>query len=174
MPKTKQQKEKVLEKLVKDLEEAKSATLTVFTQVKVNEDQKLRHEMHKRNIEYAVIKKTLLRKSFEKMGFNEVDISDMSGNVSIAISKEDEIAPAKILAEFAKDNKSMQIVGGVLENKWIDAAKVNVLAKLPSKQELIVKTIRTINAPLYGFVNVLAGNLRGLVNVLNGIKEAKE
>jgi len=148
--------------------------LTAFTQLKVNEDQKLRQELYEENIEYGVIKKTLLRKSFEKMGFDEANVGDMSGNVSIAISKDDEVAPARILAKFTKDNEGMQIAGGMLESKWIDKARVEALAKLPSKEELIAKTIGTIKAPLNGLVNVMVGNLRGLVNVLNGIKESKE
>jgi len=173
MPKTRQQKEQVLDKLVNDLKEAKAATLTAFTQVRVNDDQKLREELYNENIEYGVVKKTLLKKSFEKMGFDDVDISDISGNVSIAISKDDEVASARILSKFAKDNESMQIEGGILESKWIDKARVEALAKLPSKEELIAKTVGTIKAPLNGLVNVMAGNIRGLVNVLNSIKDNK-
>jgi large subunit ribosomal protein L10 len=84
----------------------------------------------------------------------------------------DEVAPAKILVDFAK-GKEMKIYGGLLEGKFITAAKVKELAGLPSKLELIALTVRTIQAPISGFVNVLAGNLRGLVNVLKAVKESK-
>ena len=83
------------------------------------------------------------------------------------------MAPAKILEQFSKTNGAVKIIGGVIERKFITAAEVIALAKLPSKQELLAKLVGTINAPISGFVNVLAGNLRGFVQVLNAIKDQK-
>ena len=61
----------------------------------------------------------------------------------------------------------------MLEGRFIDAAKVKALAELPSKQQLLGQLVGTLNAPISGFVNVLAGNIRGLVTALNAIKEQK-
>ena len=173
MPKTRQQKEEILNKLVEDLKSSKAVTLTSFSELPVNEDQKLRQEFYDQKIGYGVVKKTLLRKAFDKLGHSEADFDSLTNNISVAISQEDEVAPAKISEKFSSDNESFDIVGGILENKWIDKNGVIALAKLPSKEELIAKTVGTIKAPLSGFVNVLAGNARGLVNVLNAIKDKK-
>ncbi len=67
----------------------------------------------------------------------------------------------------------MQLLGGVLEGKLIDAQGVNRLAALPSKQQLLGQLVGTLNAPVSGFVNVLAGNIRGLVTVMSAIKDKK-
>lgn len=173
MPKTRQQKKEVLDKLTTDLQNAKSATLSTFTAVTVKADQELRRSLKAENVSYGVVKKTLLRKVFEKLGYDQAPLDDLSGNITLAISAEDEVAPAKLVNQFAKDNDGMSIQGGFLENKWVDAVKMNALALLPSKDELIAKTVGTIKAPLNSFVNVLAGNTRNLVNVLNAIKEQK-
>ena len=173
MPKTRQQKEQILEKLSTDLQNAKSAVLASFTAVPVKQDQELRKNLRQENVSYCVVKKTLLRKIFEKVGFKTDIIENLNGNISLAVSSQDEVAPAKILHDFSKQNEHMQLIGGVLENKWVDESKIKALAKLPSKDELIAKTVGTIKAPLSGFVNVLAGNLRGLVNVLTAIKDQK-
>jgi len=64
----------------------------------------------------------------------------------------------------------VSFAGGILENQWIAADKVKALAKLPGRDELIAKTVSAIKAPITGFVNVLAGNLRGLINVLKAVQ----
>ncbi len=173
MPKTRQQKQEVLDKLTQQLQDAKSATLATFTAVTVKTDQELRRNLKQENISYGVVKKTLLKKVFEKLGYDQNNLDDLNGNITLAVSSEDEVAPAKLISQFAKANEGVTVQGGILENKWVDAIKIDALAKLPSKQELIAKTVGTIKAPLNGFVNVLAGNVRNLVNVLNAIKEQK-
>ena len=120
-----------------------------------------------------MVKKTLLRKAFEKLGLPADKIDSWQGNISLAVSEKDEVAPAKLIAKFIKDNENMAILGGLLGQEWMEVDRVQSLAKLPSKEELIAKTVGTIKAPLNGLVNVLAGNLRGLVNVLNAIKDQK-
>lgn len=173
MPKTKQQKEQVIDGLNQDLAQAKSATLASFSALPVSADQELRKSLRQENISYAVVKKTLLTKVFDKLGYPTHQFKDVNGNISLAISADDEVAPAKTLNNFMKNNESLNILGGILENKWIDQNKVKELAQLLSKPELIAKTIGTIKAPITGLVNVLSGNLRGLVNALKAIKDTK-
>ena len=69
--------------------------------------------------------------------------------------------------------ENLKIVGGILGTKELTAEEVQALAKLPSKEELLAKLVGTLNAPVSGFVNVLAGNLRGLVNVLKAVADSK-
>ena len=84
------------------------------------------------------------------------------------------MAPAKILSEFAKKNKTFKIKAGFVEGRIIDENEVNNLAELPSKEVLIAKVLGGFNAPIAGFANVLNGTLRGLVIALNAIKEQAE
>ena len=103
----------------------------------------------------------------------EIDMQKLEGQISMAISSQDEVAAAKIIAKVAKINENIKMVGGILGTKELSAEEVKALALIPSKQELLAKLVGTLNAPVSGFVNVLAGNLRGLVTVLGAIAKAK-
>lgn len=172
MAKTKQQKEATINDLVDGLKSAKSVVFANFQGLKVKESEELRKLCRKQNIGYLVAKKSLLRKALEKVGLT-IDVEAFSGGVSTVLGREDEVDPAQVLADFAKTHEIVKLFGGILEGVFIDSAKVNALAKLPSKQQLLGQLVGTLNAPVTGFVNVLASNLRGLVNVLNNLKEAK-
>lgn len=173
MPKTRQQKEEVVKRLEAELKAAKGAALSSFRGLTVSADQELRRSMRQHNISYAVVKKTLLTKIFAKLNLPVESFSAADANISLAVSSDDEVAAARTAHNFAQSNETFKIIGGMLESVWIDAGKVTALAQLPSKDELIAKTVGSIKAPLNGFVNVLAGNLRGLVNVLNAVKDQK-
>jgi len=105
---------------------------------------------------------------------NDVDEKGLDGKLAVVFGYQDEVTPAKVVNEFIKTNEAnLQINGGILENRFISKEQVISLAKLPSKLELLSKLVGTINAPVSGFVNVLAGNLRGFVTVLKAIEEKK-
>jgi len=172
MPKTKQQKEEAIKVLTDNIKNAKSVVFANFQGLKVSESEELRQKCREQNIGIVASKKTLVKKALADAGF-DVDTKSFEGGVSALFGLEDEVAPAQVLSNFAKDHEVVSFFGGVLEGNFIDADKVTELSKLPSKKELYAKLVGSINAPVSGFVNVLAGNLRGLVNVLNAVKDAK-
>lgn len=172
MAKTRQEKEKTIQELSEGLKTAKSAVFANFQGLKVGESEELRRQCREQNITYLASKKTLLKRALDAIGL-DVDIKKFDGGVAVVLGKEDEVSAAQTVAKFAKDHKTTSIFGGILEGQLIDETKVKELSILPSKLELYAKLVGTINAPVSGFVNVLAGNMRGLVNVLNSIKETK-
>jgi len=172
MAKTRQQKEESVSSLATRIKESKSVIFANFQGLKVSESEELRGQCREQNVGYLASKKSLVRKALSDSGF-EVDTKAFEGGVAAVFGIEDEVAPAQLLHNFAKKHDVVTFYGGVLEGKYIDGKKVEELAKLPSKQQLLGQLVGTINAPISGFVNVLAGNLRGLVSVLNNIKEAK-
>lgn len=171
MPKTRQQKIQTIESLTGGLKESKGAVFANFTGLKVTDFEILRAQARAEKVQVQVAKKTLVRRVFEDLGVS-ADPKAFDGGI-VTLSGPDEIAAAKVVSIFAKDHESVIIFGGVLEGKFIDVGSVKHLAGLPSKQQLLGQLVGTLNAPVSGFVNVLAGNLRNLVNVLNNIKEAK-
>ena len=173
MAKSRQTKEQHIQELTDGLKVAKSAVLANFQGLKVKESEELRGICRKQNISCVASKKTLLKKVLADSRVGEIGLADFTGNVGLAFGKADEVAPAKITAKFAKGREGFVIRGGILEGVFITAEKVMELAQLPSRDELLAQTVRTINAPISGFVNVLAGNLRGLANVLNAIRNTK-
>jgi len=173
MPKTKQQKKVIVESLGENIKKAKAVVFANFQGLTVAKSEDLRKKCRKEGVNVMVAKKTLLRKICENLGLVDINPKTFEGGVATFTSEGDEVAPAKVVATFAKDNDKVVIYGGILENKFIASDYVKNLASLPSKQELLGKLVGSINSPVSGLVNVLAGNLRSLVSVLNNIKDAK-
>ncbi len=174
MSKTKGQKKHILSELEDKISRAKSVVFASFSGLGVKENEELRGKLKSENSEYYVAKKTLLGLAYKEKGIDSLNIKDFSGQVAVVFGYEDEVAPAKILNQFKKNNEDkINFIGGILENKYIDAERVNDLAKLPSKIELYARLVGSINAPVSGFVNSLAGNLRNFVYALKAIEEKK-
>ena len=172
MPKTKQQKEAEVQKLKDGLERAKTVVFVSYDGLKVKESQKLRENLKKEGVTFFALKKSLLNKALEGSDL-PVKMDELSGGLAAAFGYADEVTPARILADFMKGKENLKIRGGLLEKKYLSAQEIISLAKLPGKLEMLAKTLATMKAPVSGFVNVLAGNLRGLVNVLNALKQSK-
>ena len=172
MPKTKAQKQVIVSDLVEKLRRMKSAVFTSISGYTMPDADKLRAKGRKEGVDFVVAKKTLLTSALKEIGL-ELTKDQFEGSVLTSIGYEDEVAPAKLIAGLAKEKEAMKMLGGILEGKFVDAAAVKTLAKLPGKQELLAKMVGSLNAPLSGFVNVLAGNLRSLVYALNAIAKSK-
>ncbi len=172
MAKTKAQKQAAAQALAQNLKDAKAAVFANFQGLTVQETEALRAECRENNIVLTATKKTILKHALKDVGL-DVDTKAFEGGVAAAFGTDDEVAPAQTIAKFAKDHEVVTLFGGILEGAFIDAAKVRELSKLPSKQELYAKLVGSLNAPVSGFVNVLSGNLRNFVGVLNAIKEQK-
>lgn len=173
MAKTKEQKKEILEGLKDKIGKSKSIVFTKFNGLQVKENEELRNKLREENSEYYVAKKTLLDLALKDNDL-KVDVSSFEGKIAAVFGYEDEVAPAKIVDEFKKDKEDkMEFLGGILEGRFVDPEEVSALAKLPSKQELYAKIVGSINAPVSGFVNALAGNLRNLVYVLKAVEEKK-
>lgn len=171
MPKTKDQKREDLKNLEDKFTRTKAAVFVNFSGLNVKDTTSLRSSLRKEGIDYGVAKKTLIKIAMDKTGYEGVDPKQFDGNVAAVFGYDDEVAPAKILKQFKSQHEALKILGGILEKKYIDSAKVMELANIPGKQELLAKLVGSINSPVSGFVNVLAGNLRGLVQVLKSMSE---
>jgi large subunit ribosomal protein L10 len=175
MPKTKLQKAEILRTLDEKIKKAKSVVFAEFDTLGVKDNEELRGNLKKVDSEYLVAKKTLLNIAFKDSKLGDFDIKkDFSGKMAVIFGYSDEVAPAKAIDDFSqKKEDKIRLVAGILENKLLSEAEVNALAKLPSKDELYAKIVGSLNAPVSGLVNVLSGNIRGLLNVLKAIEQNK-
>lgn len=174
MPKTKEQKRTILKELSDKISRAKSIIFTKYNALTVKENEDLRIKLRKENNEYYVAKKTLFGLAFKDKAISGLDIKSFGGQIAAIFGYEDEVSPAKIVGRFKKDKEGkIEFIGGILENKYLCADEVSNLAILPSKNELYGKIVGSINAPVSGFVNVLAGNIRNFVNVLKAVADKK-
>ncbi len=167
------QKKELVERLARDLSEAQISILVDYKGLDVLQMTDLRSKLRNEGIQAEVVKNTLMSRASE--GTDTALMKDFfKGPNAIVLSQDDPVAPAKILIDFAKDNKKLDIKAGAFAGKLIDLDELKQLAKMPSREELLGQVVYTINAVPTSFVNVLAGVPRAFVNVLNAIKDQKE
>jgi len=153
---------------------AKSAVLANYQGIEAPELTQLRSHMRSRAIDFRVVKNTLAREAAKNTPFELLD-KEFSGPVSLVISFDDVVAPAKALAEYARSgaSKSPEVLCGVVEGKKVSPEQVKALADLPSKEVLISQLLATMNGPTTNFVGTLSAMLRKLVGTLEAIKDKK-
>ena len=154
---------------------AKGVVFTAYTGITVAQDTKLRRKFREAGVESRVIKNTMAMiaaKETEKEGL----LPTFEGATAMAFSKEDAVAPAKVLADFAKEEKleALQVKAGLVEGSVIDAAGVKALADLPPREVLVAQVLAGMQSPIVGFVNVLQGTIRNLVYALEAVRKQKE
>lgn len=161
-------KKKKVAELTEKLKSSCAGVLVDYKGINANADTVLRRELREVNVEYKVVKNTLLRLSLK-----DANISNLSalleGSTAIAISENDHIAASKVLCKFAKDNEFFTIKAGFIDGKMIDACVVHELANMPSKDVLISKLLGSLNSPITGLAMVLNGTLKNLVCVIDAI-----
>lgn len=165
-------KKVVVEEIKEKIQNSKSVVFVSFKGLSVAEDTELRREFRKNNVEYKVLKNTLVRRAFNDLGVKDFD-EDLNGPTSVAFGA-DETGAAKIIMDAVKKYDTKVAV----KCAYVDGGKVNVdgvkaLASMPSKEELIAKMLGSLQAPITNFVGVLSAMPRSLVIALNAIAEKK-
>ena len=154
---------------------AKAALFSNYQGIKGAEMTRLRRHLRDRQLEFRVIKNTFAQKAAQGTSF-EVLNEKFQGPMSVLVSYEDVVAPAKALQDFAKAGaeKSPEVLFGIVEGKAISADQVKALANLPSKEQLISQMLSVMQGPTRNFVGVLSGVTRNFVGVLSAVKDKKE
>ncbi len=169
MPKSRERKTNEVAQLKKKLAKSKAVVFTSQRAISVRDIESLRQSLREQQGEFQAIKKTLLARAFADEGI-AADMVSYEGTIGLAFSYGDEVAAAKIVSAFAKQHGGMVILGGVLEGAVIALDKVQQLASIPGKQELLTQIVWQFRSPISGMVNVLTGTMRSFVTVLNAIK----
>ncbi len=173
---TKDKKHSVVSDISELLGSSKLTVVAAYQGTPVKALQQLRRTGRDNGTVIKVVKNRLVIKAIEgRDNLKSVDTSALNGMLLYAFNSEDEVAPAQVLANFAKTQPSLEFVGAITnDGQFIDSEDVKALASLPTKDQLRGMLVGTIAAPLSGFVNVLAGNVRGVLNVLNARASAIE
>lgn len=168
MPKTKVQKQEVLEKIKQQIASAKAVVFTDYKGMKMADLQTLRKGIKAKGGSFEVTKITLTEKAFDNK-----KLRDLVGKASLAIaySNEDEVGVPKEIKTFGKKNPNIKILGGFYEGGFLSAEEMEKLADIPSKEELIVKLLGMLNAPIFKTVQILGGQAPKLVRTLQAIVE---
>lgn len=168
---TKDQKRELVKNLAGQIKAAKSVVFADFRGLKVKDLSELKKELRKSDASFKVMKKTLMKIAFKNAGI-DFDSKKLKGQIAVSLSP-DEVSAAKIIDTFSRKNENIKILGGIADAREMTASEIKALAKLPGREELLAKLVGTIKAPVSGFVNVMAGNLRGLVQVLKAVADSK-
>ncbi len=172
MPLTKAQKEETIKELVDKFKRKKVAIFSDFHGVSVTKSQALRRLLRQNQAEYKVAKKTLIDKALTQAGI-EAKTKVLEGEIGVAFGYEDEVAPAKTLLKFSKENETFKILGGLLGNRLLNFQEVIAIAKLPSREVILSQVVGALSSPIRGLAIVLQGNIKNLVVILNKIKDKK-
>jgi len=159
---TKSQKQKIVEDLKEKIARQKAMIFVDFTGLKVKDLSNLRKKLRTADNEIKVVKKTLLGSAFRERDF-KIDIEKLKGELAIVFGFKDGLSLAKMIYQFAEANPNLKILGGFFEKKFREAEEIITLAQLPTREELLAKLVGTIFAPVSNFVNVLQGNIKGLL-----------
>ena len=144
-----EQKQQIVAELVEKMKNASSGVLVDYKGISVENDTKLRADLRKADVQYAVVKNTLCARACDELGYSELkDV--LNGNTALALSS-DQVAPAKILNDYAKDNENFVIKAGFCDGKVLTAAEVKALAEIPPKEVLIGRILGSLQSSLYGF-----------------------
>lgn len=162
--------------LVADLTDLLSnAKLTAYARyqgLSVAEMQDLRKAAREASVKIKVVKNRLVRVAMNEIGvYKDTDTTGLVGQLIYAISDSDEVAPAKVLANFAKDHPALELAGGFSnEGKAMDQTEITTLAKMPSKNELIAQVVAQLLSPATDTISGLSGGLSGIISGLEAAK----
>ena len=155
------------------LTNSKCTILVDYCGLTVAQDTKLRRAMRQAGVKYSVVKNNFVRIAAQEAGIEGLE-SFLEKNTAIASSPEDPVVAAKIITDFAKENKVMTIKAGILDGKVISAEDIKALASLPSREVLLAKMLGSMMSPISGLANVLQGTIRNFVYVLDAVRKEKE
>ena len=162
--------------MIKEISEIIAGTeglvIAEYRGLTVDAATKLRKEARENGVQLRVLKNTLARRAVKDTPFE--GLSDQFVGPLLYGFSADPVAPAKILNDFSKDHKALEIKAGILDGKVIALDEVKALAELPSRDELLAKLVGSMQAPISGLVNVLQGTIRNFVYTLEAVRQKKE
>ncbi len=157
-----QQKQQLVAELSEKFKTAAAGVFVDYCGLTVEEDTQLRNKLREAGVEYTVVKNTLTKRAANEAGFTEFD-EILNGPTALALSFDDVVAPAKVLAEFAKGKDVFELKAGFMEGKAMSLEEVTALSQIPSKD--------TLYAMLAGGLNA---TIAGLARAIDAVREQKE
>jgi len=157
-----QLKEAKVAEIKEKLQKAQGVVLSQYQGLTVEDDTQLRKNLREAGVEYKVYKNTLVILAAKELGIEGIEVH-LQGPISIAFGYEEPTVAARILNEFAKTHKKLELKAAIIQGEIFDGAQVNELASIPPRDVLIAKLLGSFKAPL-----------SNLAYLLNSIKEQKE
>ena len=167
------EKEAIIAEVAEKAARAVAMYFADFSKLTVAEETELRREFRKLSIEYNVVKNTLARKALEQLSGYDRMFDKLVGPTGIAYSYDDPSAPARIIKKFSEKTGKLKLKIAVVEKQVYDATKLEQLANMPTRKEIVASILGSINAPASGLVGVINAVARDLVSVIDAIEKKK-
>jgi large subunit ribosomal protein L10 len=148
------QKKEYVAQLAQRIKGSIAGVLVEYKGINVADDTALRNELRKAGVQYTVVKNTLLSLAAADAGITGLD-SVLTQTTALATSPDDYIAAARILCKVGEKNKAIKVKAGFMDGKFVDAAQVEALAKLPSREILLSTVLCAFNAPIASFARAI-------------------
>lgn len=163
---TKDKKNEVVAEVSELLASSKMTVVAKYQGTTVKALQGLRRQARDNGTKVKVVKNRLVVQALKATdALKDVETNELQGMLLYAFNSEDEVAPAQVLADFAKANPTLEFVGAISsEGKFLSAEDVKALATLPSKENLIAQVVATLLSPVNDVTNALSGNLHALLD----------
>ncbi len=168
----KPEKVQAVEDFAQRVQVSKSAVVTGYSGLTVEEVTDLRAKLFHAKVEYHVMKNNLARIALNKCNITVLD-ELLTGPTAIALAMQDAVAPARVLTKFAKDHEKLMVKGGWMDGRKITLQDIKAMSNLPGREVLLAKALGSMKSPISGIVQVLAGPARKLVYALNAVAQAK-
>lgn len=165
---SKDKKNELVADLTELLTNAKTTVYAKYQGLTVAELQDLRKAARESGVKIKVVKNRLVRVAMGQIAvYKDTDTTGLTGQLLYAVSDNDEVAPAKVLAEFAKAHKALELIGGFSDlGNSLSTDEVKSLAAMPSKNELVAQVVAQLLSPATDSVSSLTGGLPGIVSGL--------
>ena len=144
----------VVEEIKANLEGAKSVVLVDYLGLTVEQDTNLRRATREAGLIYKVYKNTMVKRAIAGTDFAELE-KDLDGPTAVAISKDDATAPARVIAKSAKDAKKFEMKSGIVEGSYYDKDGIQVIASIPSREELLSRLLGSLQSPITNLARVI-------------------
>jgi large subunit ribosomal protein L10 len=167
------EKEAIIAEVAEKAARAVAMYFADFSKLTVAEETELRREFRKSGVEYNVVKNTLARKALQQLSGYDRVYDKLVGPTGIAFSYDDPAAPAKIIKKYSEKLGKFKLKAAVIEKQVYDATRLNELANMPSRKDVIAAILGSLQSPASGIVGAVNAVARDLVYVLEAIEKKK-
>ena len=172
MAKTKQQKEHIYQGYKDSLTDYQTFVMLDMASIKTQDIEAFKNKLGETSSKYVLVKNTIFKKALEEVN-SEVTIDSLEGSTGVVFTNIDPSLVLKEVMAFLKTNTNASIKMGIIDSQVYDSVKMEAIAALPTKAELIARVVGATKSPLYSIVNVLNGAQRNFVYALKALEAQK-
>jgi large subunit ribosomal protein L10 len=167
----KDEKTEIISEVKEMIENSSAIYLTDYSGITVADISTIRNEFRKEGVRYKVIKNTLFKRALEEAGKYDKLADHLIGMTGYAFASDNPVAPAKIIKKYNDASQKLSLKACYIENQYYDGNKLNEIASLPSKNDLIAGILASINSPASGIVGTINAVFSNLVSVIDQISK---